>query len=82
MRFHVHMAITAEAWADRDPKLTLSIDADDDLAAQNAAYDLFPDLEFDVAEIEPEDQTPYCHACGALSARNCDCPDPFYARNH
>lgn len=56
-RYHVHMTITADAWAPRDPQLTLTLDAADDLMAQTAAYDLFPDLEFDVTEIEPCDPT-------------------------
>ena len=28
------------------------------------------------------DPTPYCHVCGAMKREQCDCPDPFYARNH
>lgn len=52
MRFRIHMAITAEDWEARDPQLTLSIDAPSDYAAQTYAQELFPDLEYDITEIE------------------------------
>jgi DnaJ-class molecular chaperone len=32
---------------------------------------------------DPErDPTPWCHACGSMTAKGCDCPKPFYAENH
>ena len=31
---------------------------------------------------ECRDPTPWCHACGAMQRKHCDCPDPFFADNH
>jgi hypothetical protein len=28
------------------------------------------------------DPTPYCHVCNAMTQKQCDCPQPFYAENH
>jgi hypothetical protein len=33
-------------------------------------------------ENDDYDPTPYCHVCGAMTKKECDCPDPFYADNH
>lgn len=52
MRWHVHFSLTAEALADRDPQVTVTINADDDADAQAFVLDLWPDTELDIVEIE------------------------------
>lgn len=55
MRHHVHCAITDESYLLLDPFLTLSVDAEDDHQAQEIVMMLLPDLEFDVIEIDTEE---------------------------
>ena len=56
MRYHLHLALTADQFKDRDAVVTISCDALDDAEAQEFVMDLLPDLPFDIAEIEEEDE--------------------------
>ena len=56
MRYHLHLALTADQLKGRDAVMTVSCDALDDAEAQEFVMDLLSDLEFDVVEIDSEDE--------------------------
>lgn len=53
MRYHVYLNLTADALAERDPSITVTVNAADDLSAVEWVCALWPDLEFDITEVEP-----------------------------
>lgn len=55
-RHHVHMTVTDENLVLWNPVITVSVDAEDDQEAQDFVMDLFPDLEFDVTEIDVDEE--------------------------
>ncbi len=55
MRHHVHCAITDESYLNLDPFLTVSVTAESDFEAQEKVMAMLPGLEFDVIEIDTEE---------------------------
>lgn len=67
MRINVHLSVTAEAWADQDPQIIVTLNAVNGFKAQNMVGELLPDLEYDVTEIE-------CAEC-SMPVYDCNCQE-------
>ena len=70
--------VTGNGYDDRigEYNASITVYADNDEEAQAKVWQLTlggPSAGFDVEEIEVEDPTPYCSACGARCKADCDC---------
>ena len=66
-RFHIHGSGYRDSAGEYDVTLTVWAESDED--AQRRAWALLPELE--VEEIDEDDPTPYCSACGPKASCKC-----------